>query len=224
MATSNDGRRQSPTGACVRCRDKKLKCDSRRPRCGTCVSAKADCEPAAPQVRRGPKKGYLKTLQDQVARLEQQLAEAHGSNGSGDQVLKPPPTLLSPLLTDLDSLPMDLEPATSCPDFVNEELCPPLDSLITPPADLGLAQSLQGAEWPSMDSSPELLMGSLSAGTVSTGPLPLTGPDDGFDCVEGMVQLSTLPGKCSVSRLLQTDLLVSFFVFLAGAQMADGTR
>ncbi|KAI3391249.1 hypothetical protein diail_7667 [Diaporthe ilicicola] len=203
MDMANDGRRQSPTGgACVRCRDKKLKCDSRRPRCGTCISANADCEPAAPQVRRGPKKGYLKTLQDQVARLEQQLAEAHGSK---DPVVKPPESLSSPLHIDLDSLPMDLEPGTSGPDFAHQDAYPQFENLITPPAELGLSQSLQGTEWPSIGSSPELLMSSLSAGTVSTDPWHLTGPDDNFNFAEGTGQPSTVARKYSDPSLLQAD-------------------
>lgn len=221
MDTANDGRRQNPTGACVRCRDKKLKCDSRRPRCSTCISANADCEPAAPQVRRGPKKGYLKTLQDQVARLEQQLAEAHGSK---DPVVKPPEALPSPLHLELESLPMDLEPVTSGPDFSHQEAYPQFDNLITPPAELGLAQSLQSTEWPSIVSSPDLLMSSLSAGTVSTDPWHLTGPDESFDFAEGMGQPSSVTRKHSDPSLLQADLLASPLPSDSETQMANRVR
>lgn len=221
MDTATDGRRQNQTGgACVRCRDKKLKCDSRRPRCGTCISANTSCEPAAPQVRRGPKKGYLKTLQDQVARLEQQLAEAHGSK---DPVVKPSGSVSSPLHIELDPLPMDLEPVNSGPDFLDQESYPQFDNLITPPAELGLAQPLRGAKWPTIVSSPELLMSSLSAGTVSTDPFHLTGPDDSFDFAEGMGQPSTVTRKYSDPSLLQADLLVSSLASKTGAQVADGT-
>ncbi|KAG8166065.1 hypothetical protein KVR01_004617 [Diaporthe batatas] len=214
MDTANDacGRRQGQTGgACVRCRDKKLKCDSRRPRCGTCLSANADCEPAAPQVRRGPKKGYLKTLQDQVARLEQQLAEA---NGSKESAMKPPESLSSsPLHVELGSLPMDLEPVISSPDYAHQDAYPHFDHLITPPAELGLAHSFQSTEWPVIVSSPELLMRALSAGTVSTDPWHFTGADDSLPFPDGMGQPSSVTGKYPDPSLLQADLLAFPFFF-----------
>lgn len=213
MSSANDGRRQSPTGACVRCRDKKLKCDSRRPRCGTCISANAECEPAAPQVRRGPRKGYLKTLQDQVARLEQELAEAKSAK---DPITKPPQPVLSPLHIDFDSLPLEI--ATSGPG-VDEDIYPKLDDLITPPSELSLAQSLQNAEWASMGSSPELLMSSLSAGTMPADPMALTGSEDGFDCIEAIGQPSAVAESYSSPCLLQADLLVSLSLWLRGKRL-----
>ena len=49
--------------ACVVCRKRKLRCDGKRPSCGTCSRLGHDC--AYDEVRRksGPKRGYVKQLE-----------------------------------------------------------------------------------------------------------------------------------------------------------------
>ncbi|RYO87187.1 hypothetical protein DL763_006465 [Monosporascus cannonballus] len=114
-----DGPRQKPGAACVRCRSKKLKCDSRRPRCSTCIGSNADCEPAAPQVQRGPKKGYLKTLQNKIATLEQQLAETRGA--ALPTSVAPPPSPMRTLQLDVDLFSMD----PAIPEVADNFYCTP---------------------------------------------------------------------------------------------------
>lgn len=148
-----------------------------------------------------------------MARLEQELAEAKSAK---DPITKPPQPVLSPLHIDFDSLPLEI--ATSGPG-VDEDIYPKLDDLITPPSELSLAQSLQNAEWASMGSSPELLMSSLSAGTMPADPMALTGSEDGFDCIEAIGQPSAVAESYSSPCLLQADLLVSLSLWLRGKRL-----
>ena len=52
--------------ACVLCRKRKLKCDGSRPSCGTCSRLTHDC--AYDDIRRksGPKRGYVKALEERL--------------------------------------------------------------------------------------------------------------------------------------------------------------
>lgn len=55
--------------ACVICRKRKLRCDGKRPSCGTCSRLGHDC--AYDEVRRksGPKRGYVKQLEARLGAL-----------------------------------------------------------------------------------------------------------------------------------------------------------
>lgn len=52
--------------ACVLCRKRKLRCDGARPSCSTCKRLSHDC--AYDQVRKksGPKRGYVKLLEQRL--------------------------------------------------------------------------------------------------------------------------------------------------------------
>ncbi|KAK2755908.1 hypothetical protein FQN54_005704 [Arachnomyces sp. PD_36] len=56
--------------ACVICRKRKLRCDGKKPSCGTCSRLGHDC--AYDEVRRksGPKRGYVKQLEARLAQVE----------------------------------------------------------------------------------------------------------------------------------------------------------
>lgn len=58
--------------ACVLCRKRKLRCDTARPKCGTCDRLGHDCEYNEIRKKSGPKRGYVKALE---ARL---CTQAHG--------------------------------------------------------------------------------------------------------------------------------------------------
>jgi len=57
--------------ACIICRKRKLKCDGTKPSCSTCTRLGHDC--AYDEVRRksGPKRGYVKALEERLSQLFQ---------------------------------------------------------------------------------------------------------------------------------------------------------
>lgn len=57
--------------ACVVCRRRKLRCDGKRPSCGTCSRLGHECAYDEVRKKSGPKRGYVKQLE---ARLGTQLA------------------------------------------------------------------------------------------------------------------------------------------------------
>lgn len=56
--------------ACVLCRKRKLKCDSKRPSCSTCVRLQHDCSYDEVRKKSGPKRGYVKALEARLAQVE----------------------------------------------------------------------------------------------------------------------------------------------------------
>ncbi|KAL5365738.1 putative fungal-specific transcription factor [Aspergillus floccosus] len=70
--------RQQPTIACEECRRKRIRCDKATPQCTACATSGATCIVRESCPRRGPKKGYLKALQNKIddlqARLDKQQA------------------------------------------------------------------------------------------------------------------------------------------------------
>ncbi|KAF2966563.1 hypothetical protein GQX73_g6993 [Xylaria multiplex] len=67
--------RQLPGAACGECRRRKLRCDRQKPRCSACQAADVGCIVPAAKPARGPKRGYLKTLQERISILEGVLKE-----------------------------------------------------------------------------------------------------------------------------------------------------
>ncbi|KAF1915234.1 fungal-specific transcription factor domain-containing protein [Ampelomyces quisqualis] len=69
----NDASSKVKRIACVLCRKRKLKCDGTRPACGTCKRLSHDC--AYDQVRKksGPKRGYVKLLEQRLQQVEHLL-------------------------------------------------------------------------------------------------------------------------------------------------------
>lgn len=63
--------RQKPGAACEECRRRKLRCDRRQPRCGHCQSSGVACllSESHPS-KKGPKRGYLSSLQSRISRFE----------------------------------------------------------------------------------------------------------------------------------------------------------
>ncbi|KAJ5764572.1 hypothetical protein N7533_003253 [Penicillium manginii] len=98
--------RQAQGLACDECRARKLRCDRVRPICGTCETLEIDCTPNNARQPRGPRKGYLRTLQSRILALERQC--------SGQQRQTPP-----------ESPPNNLESTEILEDQTNAEQ-PPL--------------------------------------------------------------------------------------------------
>ncbi|KAL2756152.1 hypothetical protein ACRALDRAFT_1034169 [Sodiomyces alcalophilus JCM 7366] len=81
--------------ACLICRKRKLKCDGGKPSCSTCARLGHPC--AYDEVRRksGPKRGYVKALEERLKYLETLLSKTQASPLSGTG---PPIKPISPAL------------------------------------------------------------------------------------------------------------------------------
>ncbi|CBF86054.1 hypothetical protein AN2036.2 [Aspergillus nidulans FGSC A4] len=65
--------RQQPGIACEECRRRRIRCDRIRPQCTACATSGVECIVRDSCPPRGPRKGYLKTLQKRIEELESQL-------------------------------------------------------------------------------------------------------------------------------------------------------
>jgi hypothetical protein len=54
--------------ACVVCRRRKLRCDGKRPSCGTCSRLGHDCAYDEVRKKSGPKRGYVKQLEARLGK------------------------------------------------------------------------------------------------------------------------------------------------------------
>src|SRR4051794_11805312 len=66
--------------ACIICRKRKLKCDGSKPSCSTCTRLGHSC--AYDEVRRksGPKRGYVKALEERLSEFYPIVYEPHKTN------------------------------------------------------------------------------------------------------------------------------------------------
>jgi Fungal specific transcription factor domain/Fungal Zn(2)-Cys(6) binuclear cluster domain len=64
--------------ACILCRKRKLKCDGGKPACGTCSRLGHDCAYDEQRKKSGPKRGYVKLLEQRLKQVENLL----GSKGN----------------------------------------------------------------------------------------------------------------------------------------------
>ncbi|KAK6371366.1 hypothetical protein LTS17_009097 [Exophiala oligosperma] len=58
--------RQGPGLARVGYRNKKVKCEGKQPKCGSCAMLDVECVRATTNLPRGPRKGHLKVLQSRL--------------------------------------------------------------------------------------------------------------------------------------------------------------
>ncbi|KAB8232268.1 putative C6 transcription factor Prf [Aspergillus alliaceus] len=76
--------------ACVVCRRRKLRCDGRKPSCGTCSRLGHECAYDEVRKKSGPKRGYVKQLEARLAQVETLLKTQDGtpvhSQGNGFNV------------------------------------------------------------------------------------------------------------------------------------------
>ncbi|KFY91106.1 hypothetical protein V498_05695 [Pseudogymnoascus sp. VKM F-4517 (FW-2822)] len=75
--------------ACVICRKRKLKCDGSKPSCSTCKRLHHDC--AYDEVRRksGPKRGYVKALEERLKQVEELLKTRDPSAAKSPDLARP---------------------------------------------------------------------------------------------------------------------------------------
>ncbi|KAI3327608.1 hypothetical protein HD806DRAFT_519666 [Xylariaceae sp. AK1471] len=82
--------RQLPGPACEECRRKRVRCDRRFPQCELCANSGIPCIVRSSPPPRGPKKGYIRTLQRQVEDLQARLNDQAGpEEGTGHHTGQP---------------------------------------------------------------------------------------------------------------------------------------
>lgn len=59
--------------ACILCRKRKLKCDGKKPSCGTCSRLGHECGYDEVRKKSGPKRGYVKLLEARLKQVENLL-------------------------------------------------------------------------------------------------------------------------------------------------------
>ncbi|KAI4686468.1 uncharacterized protein J4E84_005748 [Alternaria hordeiaustralica] len=68
--TQQDGSSKVKRIACVLCRKRKLRCDGTRPTCSTCKRLNHDCAYDEVRKKSGPKRGYVKLLEQRLQQVE----------------------------------------------------------------------------------------------------------------------------------------------------------
>ncbi|PYI02376.1 putative fungal-specific transcription factor [Aspergillus sclerotiicarbonarius CBS 121057] len=77
---AGQAQRQQPGLACEECRRKRIRCDRGTPQCMACATSGVTCVVRDSCPPRGPKKGYLKTLQKRIEDLQTQLEKQQGTS------------------------------------------------------------------------------------------------------------------------------------------------
>ncbi|KAJ9653433.1 hypothetical protein H2198_007381 [Neophaeococcomyces mojaviensis] len=77
--------------ACGTCRKRKLKCDSKRPKCSTCARLGHPCEYDEVRKKSGPKRGYVKELEARLKQVENLLTTQNDGDNVAQQVPPIPP-------------------------------------------------------------------------------------------------------------------------------------
>lgn len=78
----NDGLAKVKRIACVLCRKRKLRCDGARPACSTCKRLSHDCAYDEVRKKSGPKRGYVKLLEQRLQQVETLLKSQDTPNQS----------------------------------------------------------------------------------------------------------------------------------------------
>jgi hypothetical protein len=82
----NDATAKQKRIACVLCRKRKLKCDGARPSCGTCKRLSHDCAYDEVRKKSGPKRGYVKLLEQRLRKLAHSECTTCANNTPIEQV------------------------------------------------------------------------------------------------------------------------------------------
>ncbi|KAE9368880.1 hypothetical protein N431DRAFT_415637 [Stipitochalara longipes BDJ] len=80
--------------ACSTCRKRKIKCDGVTPSCGRCARMKLDCAYEESRKKSGPRRGYVRGLQERLAQAEG-LLKSQGTSGSGGNLDQKTEAILS---------------------------------------------------------------------------------------------------------------------------------
>ena len=82
--------------ACILCRKRKLKCDSNKPSCGTCRRLGHDCEYSEERKKSGPKRGYVKLLEQRLKQVEDLLQTQQPETNVPTTTSNPPDSFAMP--------------------------------------------------------------------------------------------------------------------------------
>ncbi|KAF2632338.1 hypothetical protein BU25DRAFT_406891 [Macroventuria anomochaeta] len=80
----NDNAAKQKRIACVLCRKRKLRCDGTRPICGTCKRLSHDCAYDEVRKKSGPKRGYVKLLEQRLQQVETLLKSQDSTDSNKD--------------------------------------------------------------------------------------------------------------------------------------------
>jgi hypothetical protein len=118
--------------ACMICRKRKLKCDGTKPSCSTCSRLGHTC--AYDEVRRksGPKRGYVKALEERLRQVETMLKTQDVSPATGDA---------------------NRTGASAAEPFINTNGGPPFT--VQDPTTIGMANSRDKDRWQYNGESPQ---------------------------------------------------------------------
>ncbi|KAF2241666.1 hypothetical protein BU26DRAFT_524829 [Trematosphaeria pertusa] len=72
MESSSDARRLSKT-VCLLCRQRKIRCNRKLPKCESCTRAAVECQYIAVRNRPGLRAGYVSELEERLAKLEREV-------------------------------------------------------------------------------------------------------------------------------------------------------
>ena len=123
--------------ACILCRKRKLRCDGQKPSCGTCSRLGHDCAYDEVRKKSGPKRGYVKLLEQRLKQVEDLLENREtletvtrrdSTLQSAGQQQFPSPTTMENTFTSTSNIPV------TDPSFVD----PTLSSMM---ADFGVGGS-----------------------------------------------------------------------------------
>ncbi|KAF2030137.1 hypothetical protein EK21DRAFT_100705 [Setomelanomma holmii] len=84
----NDGSSKVKRIACVLCRKRKLRCDGTRPTCGTCKRLSHECAYDEVRKKSGPKRGYVKLLEQRLQQVEHLLKTQDTTDTSNNPTRK----------------------------------------------------------------------------------------------------------------------------------------
>lgn len=84
IETQNEGANKPKRIACVLCRKRKLRCDGSRPTCATCKRLSHDCTYDEVRKKSGPKRGYVKLLEQRLQQVETLLKNQDSTDTSKD--------------------------------------------------------------------------------------------------------------------------------------------
>ncbi|KAF1831864.1 binuclear zinc transcription factor [Decorospora gaudefroyi] len=83
-----DGSNKAKRIACVLCRKRKLRCDGTRPTCSTCKRLSHDCAYDEVRKKSGPKRGYVKLLEQRLQQVETLLKGQDATDSSKDATVQ----------------------------------------------------------------------------------------------------------------------------------------
>ncbi|GFF25390.1 uncharacterized transcriptional regulatory protein C530.05 [Aspergillus udagawae] len=110
--------------ACVVCRRRKLRCDGKRPSCGTCSRLGHECAYDEVRKKSGPKRGYVKQLEARLAQVENLLRTQEPGAAQAQENHNHIPVSNENEMTSLPDVPLlatDLSTSLSPPQPIVEQ-------------------------------------------------------------------------------------------------------